>query len=106
MGIQENNAPGAVLEATPDSLKAPGGTVSLNEADSSDEEDGSNLTYKFSGVITGGGSVNISSGSSSSALRTATISGASNGDVATFTVKVTDSEGASSTAVVTVDITS
>ncbi len=106
VGVQENNPPDAVLEATPDSLKAPGGTVSLNAASSSDEEDGSNLTYEFSGIITGSGSVSISSGSANSALRTATISGASDGDVATFTVKVTDSDGVSSTAVVTVDITS
>jgi hypothetical protein len=67
---------------------------------------GAILTYEFSGIITGRGSVSISSGSANSALRTVTISGASDGDVATFTVKVTDSEGASSTAVVTVDITS
>jgi len=94
------------LQVTPTSLKPPGGTISLNAANSKDVEDGSNLTYVFSGVITGSGSVSIASSSPSSPLRTATISGASVGDVATFTVIVTDTEGASSSAVATLMITS
>lgn len=106
VGVEENKPPDAVLQVTPTSLKAPGGTVSLNAANSKDAEDGSNLTYVFSGVITGSGSVSISSDSPNSPLRTATISGASAGDIATFTVSVTDTEGASSSAVATITITS